>query len=306
MSVIIEGDAKKNLLTEAAGAVLWRKNESDEVEIAIIHRPRYGDWSLPKGKVESGESHIAAAYREVQEETGYESTFGPEIGQVIYKLESIPKVVRYWSAQASATPAGRPNVNEVDLIQWLDPVSAKEVLTNKDDRKIVDFFLDFGVDTFPIILLRHAKALKRTEWDGDDGDRPLEHKGQLQAKRLLPIYLPYAVSEIHTSDALRCSETISAIAHSLSYTPIFSSDLSEYGFSKDKNAPLDYVQNLMDRGISAVVCSHNPILPKVVKKLVGKKYFNSMDRELEPAQAIVLHCRGGEVVACDWIDEPSI
>ncbi len=186
------------------------------------------------------------------------------------------------------------------------PKKAKEKLTNKDDRAIVDFFLEFGADTFPIILLRHAKALKRTEWDGDDGDRPLEHRGQLQAKRLLPIYLPYGISEVHTSDALRCIETIDLMARLIEKTPIFSADLSEYGYAKDREAPLDYVQDLMNRGISAIVCSHNPIIPKVVKKLVGKKYFKSMDRELEPAQAIVLHCRAGEVVACDWIDEPLI
>jgi 8-oxo-dGTP diphosphatase len=66
-------------LIQAAGAVLWRKSDISQLEIAVIHRPRYDDWSLPKGKVESGESHISAGYREIQEETGYESTFGPEI-----------------------------------------------------------------------------------------------------------------------------------------------------------------------------------------------------------------------------------
>ena len=292
-------------LIQAAGAVLWRKSDKSKLEIAIIHRPRYDDWSLPKGKVESGESHISAGYREIQEETGYESTFGPEIGSVVYKLEGAPKEVRYWSAAANVK-TGNPNPQEVDEVLWLEPSKAKEKLTNKDDRAIVDFFLEFGADTFPIILLRHAKALKRTEWDGDDGDRPLEHRGQLQAKRLLPIYLPYGVSEVHTSDALRCIETIDLMARLIEKTPIFASDLSEYGFAKDKDAPLDYVQNLMDRGIPAIVCSHNPIIPKLVKKLVGKKYFKSMDRELEPAQAIVLHCRAGEVIACDWIDEPII
>jgi 8-oxo-dGTP diphosphatase len=292
-------------LIQAAGAVLWRKSDKSKIEIAIIHRPRYDDWSLPKGKVESGESHISAGYREIQEETGYESTFGPEIGSVVYKLEGAPKEVRYWSA-AATVKTGNPNPQEVDEVLWLEPSKAKEKLTNKDDRAIVDFFLEFGADTFPIILLRHAKALKRTEWDGDDGDRPLEHRGQLQAKRLLPIYLPYGVSEVHTSDALRCIETIDLMARLIEKTPIFASDLSEYGFAKDKDAPLDYVQNLMDRGIPAIVCSHNPIIPKLVKKLVGKKYFKSMDRELEPAQAIVLHCRAGEVIACDWIDEPII
>jgi 8-oxo-dGTP diphosphatase len=292
-------------LIQAAGAVLWRKSDISQLEIAVIHRPRYDDWSLPKGKVESGESHISAGYREIQEETGYESTFGPEIGTVVYKLEGAPKEVRYWAA-AATIKTGTPNPQEVDEVLWLAPDKAKEKLTNKDDRAIVDFFLDFGVDTFPIILLRHAKALKRTEWDGDDGDRPLEHRGQLQAKRLLPIYLPYGISEVHTSDALRCIETIDLMARLIEKTPIFSADLSEYGYAKDKEAPLDYVQDLMDRGAPAIICSHNPIIPKLVKKLVGKKYFKSMDRELEPAQAIVLHCRAGEVIACDWIDEPII
>jgi len=293
------------VLIQAAGAVLWRKSDNSQLEIAVIHRPRYDDWSLPKGKVESGESHISAGYREIQEETGYESTFGPEIGTVVYKLEGAPKEVRYWAA-AATIKTGTPNPQEVDEVLWLEPNKAKEKLSNKDDRAIVDFFLEFGADTFPIILLRHAKALKRTEWDGDDGDRPLEHRGQLQAKRLLPIYLPYGISEVHTSDALRCIETIDLMARLIEKTPIFSADLSEYGYAKDKEAPLDYVQDLMDRGSAAIVCSHNPIIPKLVKKLVGKKYFKSMDRELEPAQAIVLHCRAGEVVACDWIDEPII
>ena len=292
-------------LIQAAGAVLWRKSDKLKLEIAIIHRPRYDDWSLPKGKVESGESHISAGYREIQEETGYESTFGPEIGTVVYKLEGAPKEVRYWAA-AATVKTGTPNPQEVDEVLWLEPIQAKEKLSNKDDRAIVDFFLEFGADTFPIILLRHAKALKRTDWDGDDGDRPLEHRGQLQAKRLLPIYLPYGISEVHTSDALRCIETIDLMARLIEKTPIFSADLSEYGNAKDKEAPLDYVQDLVDRGIPAIVCSHNPIIPKLVKKLVGKKYFKSMDRELEPAQAIVLHCRAGEVIACDWIDEPII
>ena len=292
-------------LIQAAGAVLWRKSDKLKLEIAVIHRPRYDDWSLPKGKVESGESHISAGYREIQEETGYESTFGPEIGTVVYKLEGAPKEVRYWAAAATAM-TGTPNPQEVDEVLWLEPIEAKEKLSHKDDRAIVDFFLEFGADTFPIILLRHAKALRHTDWDGDDGDRPLEHRGQLQAKRLLPIYLPYGIAEVHTSDALRCIETIDLMARLLEKTPIFSADLSEYGYAKDREAPLNYVQDLMDRGIPAIVCSHNPIIPKLVKKLVGKKYFKSMDRELEPAQAIVLHCRAGEVIACDWIDEPII
>ena len=291
-------------LIQAAGAVLWRRNKEAQLEVAIIHRPKYDDWSLPKGKLERGESHIAAASREILEETGFEAIFGPEIGSVVYETEGAPKEVRYWSA-AAGEEITKPQIDEVDRIDWLIPKIAQERLTNIDDRTILEFFLEFGVDTFPIILLRHAKALKRSEWNGDDGDRPLEHRGQLQAKRLVPMYLPFKVREIHTSDALRCSETVDPMAKSLNINPICSTDISEYGFEKDREAPLDYVYDLMNRGISTIVCSHNPVIPKIVKKLVGKKYFKSMNRELEPSQAIILHCRAGEVIAVDWIDEPK-
>jgi 8-oxo-dGTP diphosphatase len=290
----------------AAGAVLWRQVGKKKLELAIIHRPRYGDWSLPKGKLDPNETMIGCAYREVMEETGYAPIFGPEIGDVTYEVDGVKKIVKYWSAQAIGEPTGTTDLQEVDQLLWLSPADAKKKLTLEDDKSLVDFFLEFNSGTTPLVLLRHAKAVKREDWDGDDGDRPLAQLGQLQAKRMLSLYLPYNISEIHSSDAQRCIETIDLMARLIEKTPIFSADLSEYGYAKDRKAPLDYVQDLMDRGASAIVCSHNPIIPKVVQKLVGKKYFKSMDRDLGPAQAIVLHCRAGEVIACDWIDEPIL
>ena len=290
---------------QGAGVVLWRVTKKT-TEIALVHRPKYDDWSLPKGKVEPGETHLACAAREAMEETGFEPVLGPEIGIAKYLAEGTPKEVRYWSARAIGTSNGPSDTHEVDQVIWLSVSDAKKKVSVDDDREIIKFFESFGINTTPIVLLRHAKALKREEWEGDDGDRPLDNKGQRQAKRMLSIYQNYGITEIHTSDAQRCIETIEPMAKSLKLNPIFSRDLSEYRYEKDKEVSLDYIQDLMDRGIPALVCSHNPIIPKLVKKLVGKKYFKSMDRELEPAQAIILHCRAGEVIACDWIDEPTI
>jgi len=290
---------------QGAGVVLWRVVKKT-TEIALVHRPKYDDWSLPKGKVETGETHLSCAAREAAEETGFEVVLGPEIGIAKYLAEGTPKEVRYWSAHAIGESHGPRDNHEVDQVIWLSVSDAKKKVSVDDDREIIKFFESFGINTTPIVLLRHAKALKREEWEGDDGDRPLDNKGQRQAKRMLSIYQNYGITEIHTSDAQRCIETIEPMVRSLSAVPIYSADLSEYGYAKDKDVPLDYVQDLMDRGVPALVCSHNPIIPKLVKKLVGKKYFNSMDRELEPAQSIVLHCRNGEVVACDWVDEPLI
>ena len=102
-------------IIQAAGAVLWRYSQK-KIEIALVHRPRYDDWSLPKGKVEEKESHIACAYREVIEETGYTPVFGPEIGEATYKVPEGKKVVRYWSAQAIGEAEGGVDTNEIDEI----------------------------------------------------------------------------------------------------------------------------------------------------------------------------------------------
>ena len=290
---------------QAAGAVLWRYSQK-KIEIALVHRPRYDDWSLPKGKVEEKESHIACAYREVIEETGYTPEFGPEIGQATYKVEEGKKVVRYWSARATDAVPTAIDKSEIDEVLWLEVKDAKKKLTLEDDRAIVDFFTEVGVDTIPLVLLRHAKALKREEWDGDDADRPLNNVGQLQTKRLLPQFFPYNLTEVHSSDAYRCMQTVEDFARALDLNLFIALDLSEDAFAKHKDAALDYVSSLMIDGKNVLICSHNPILPKVLKKLVGKKYFKEMDSKLEPAQAWVIHHRDGEVCAVDWVDAPQI
>ena len=94
------------------------------------------------------------------------------------------------------------------------------------------------------------------------------------------------------------------MARAMKLNAIYSADLSEYGFEKDKEAPLDYVQDLMDKGKSAIICSHNPILPKLLKKLIGKKNFKHMDQKLEPGEAWVLHYRDGEIVSIDYVEAP--
>ena len=295
----------ENPVIYAAGAVLWRFGAKKRIEIALIHRPRYGDWSLPKGKLDATETMIGCAYREVMEETGHSAIFGPEIGDATYVVDGVTKLVKYWSAQAVGEPTGKPNPTEVDEILWLSPADARKKLTLDDDRSIVDFFLEFGTGTTALVLLRHAKAIKREDWDGDDGDRPLGNIGQIQAKCLLSKYLPYAIKEVHSSDAMRCIETIEPMTRALQMHPIFSSDLSEYRFAKDKEAALDYAQDIMIRNQSAIICSHNPILPKVLKKLIGKKNFKEFDQKLEPAEAWVLHHRDGEIIAIDWISAPQ-
>jgi 8-oxo-dGTP diphosphatase len=103
---------------QGAGVVLWRVRK-EATEIALVHRPKYDDWSLPKGKVEPDETHLACAAREAMEETGFEPVLGPEIGIAKYLAEGTPKEVRYWSARAIGKSTGPRDTHEVDQVIWL-------------------------------------------------------------------------------------------------------------------------------------------------------------------------------------------
>jgi 8-oxo-dGTP diphosphatase len=124
----------------AAGVVLWRASPYDDgIEIALIHRPRYDDWSLPKGKLKRGEDYAAAALRETREETGLECVLGEPLPTARYLVEGRPKEVRYWAARAGA--GAFEASREVDRVIWLPPVAARHRLTHDRDRPLVDALL---------------------------------------------------------------------------------------------------------------------------------------------------------------------
>ena len=289
----------------AAGVVLWRRLTEDLLQVALIHRPRYDDWSFPKGKVELGESEISTAFREAFEETGYECTFGPELCTVEYLVGEIKKTVRYWSAQAIGEPAPVMDPSDVDQLIWLTIEDGYVKLSRAGDIEVLKSFEKFGADTIPLVLLRHGKAIAREEWFGDDGDRPLAQLGQIQAMRMLSRYLPFGITEIHTSDAVRCYETVTPMARSLSLDMIYWSELSEYAFAKDKKAAINVVNDIIESEARAFVCGHNPVLPGIVKKFIGKKSFKELEHGLLPGEAWILHHRDGEIVAIDWMPAPQ-
>ncbi|WP_030673386.1 NUDIX hydrolase [Streptomyces cellulosae] len=130
----------KEAPVRAAGCVLWRRSPVDgEPEICLVHRPKYDDWSHPKGKVKRGEDQLAGARREVAEETGYDAAPGAELSTVRYTANGRAKEVRYWAAEATGGTFA-PN-DEVDRILWLPPTAARNRLTQPRDRTLVDELL---------------------------------------------------------------------------------------------------------------------------------------------------------------------
>ena len=296
-------DAVKDIV--AAGSVVWRRNADDQIEVALIHRVKYQDWSFPKGKVEGEESLIACAFRETMEETGFDVRFGPIIGSISYSIGEVPKRVTYWSAKY-LSQHGNPNPSEVDEVRWMTVKQAREFLTRKLDIEILEKFEEIDLDTKPLILLRHAKAIERHDWAGEDTDRPLSSHGERQAKRLLSNLQPYAIEEMHSSSAVRCYETITPFARSMSIDFFFTDSLSEDVFNKDKERPIKYIHRLLVNDYPVLACSHNPILPEVISSFVNKFGIEVTAIKLEPGDAWVAHHIDREVVSVEFLPAPIV
>lgn len=290
----------------AAGGVVWRRDMEGEIEVLLVHRQRYDDWTLPKGKLEEGEALISCAYREILEETGLSVKLGPYIGAVEYFVPDGLKNVAYWSASLIEDNSSFHPNEEVDQIIWLDLQSAAFKATRDSDREILVRFSSTPYDSSALIMLRHGKALERTEWQGEDEDRPLQLVGQLQAKRMLSLYQVFGVDEIHTSDAVRCLDTVSLMAKSLQITPTITNAVSEYTYKKNKEKAIDYAKELIKKKKQVILCSHNPVLPRMMEKLTKKIDFDYPDNKLLPGEAWVLFHNKKEVLQIDRMAAPSV
>jgi 8-oxo-(d)GTP phosphatase len=172
--------------TLAAGAVLWRPGDGEAGTaplVAVVHRPRYDDWSLPKGKVDPGETEPITAVREVEEETGYVCELGRRLAAISYPVDLGTKKVRYWAGRAIGGEF-TPN-SEVDELVWLPTKDALKRLQYPHDRKVLRRFAKHPADTRTVLIVRHGTAGTKARYKGDDAKRPLDKRGRAQAESLV-------------------------------------------------------------------------------------------------------------------------
>lgn len=285
----------------AAGGVVWRLIEG-KLMVLVIHRTAYADVTLPKGKVDPGETLAETAAREIFEETGIQVALGIPVGVSRYRMPSKrQKIVHYWAAEATdaaiRASAFVPN-KEIAALEWLTPKKALGRLSYPVDVEILEQFMAFVDDgvlqTFPIVVLRHAKAKAREDWDGADAARPLTGRGTAQAAALVGRLRAFGVRKIVSSDAVRCVTTVTPLAAALGKTvvrtPLLSQDAWELGESD--------VRSVIGKRIRArkpaVLCSHGPMLPDVLTELalatgtMRGSYLGSASA-LEPAAFSVVH-----------------
>ncbi|WP_288766270.1 NUDIX hydrolase [uncultured Varibaculum sp.] len=286
-------------IVRSAGALVWRLRpeanpipgtmipaQRQDIQVLIVHRPRYDDWSWPKGKREPGEAIPATAVREVEEETGVPIRLGAPLTVQRYRLGArVTKEVHYWVGFPDVSPEtlrARPlaplaSTKEIDKCQWVGARKAMRLLTRRGDRRLLEELLtrlaERTLYTRTLAVLRHAKATKRSHWEGTEMTRPLSRRGSSQVLRLLPALSALGINQIITSPWRRCVATVAPYA-TLSGTPLKTeASFTEDAYREDSSKMRSVVRGLLtesklDAPASPLaICVHRPTIPGIIGEL---------------------------------------
>ncbi|WP_199178065.1 NUDIX hydrolase [Mycobacterium hubeiense] len=287
----------------AAGAVLWRSNgDSAAPEVAVIHRPRYDDWSLPKGKVDPGETEPVTAVREVREETGYHAHLGRRLGAVSYPVEQGLKKVWYWAARL-VDGEFVPNA-EVDKLLWLPVDEAMKHVVYPHDRKVLRRFARRPVDTQTVLIVRHGTAGSKSRYKGDDRKRPLDKHGRAQAESLVGQLLAFGASELYAAARVRCHQTLEPLAEELGVSIHNEPGLTEEAYADDRNAARRRVLEIAEAGGTPVICTQGKVIPDLISWWCERDGVRPQSKGNRKGSTWVMSLADGHLVAADHMGSP--
>ncbi|MEV6267740.1 NUDIX domain-containing protein [Kribbella sp. NPDC051936] len=280
----------------AAGGVVWRERRGTR-QVLLVHRPRYDDWSLPKGKLNAHEHVLLGARREIEEETGLQVVLGPPLGVQRYQIRknggTAQKLVHYWSAEPVSDSDFEPN-DEVDQISWLPVDKARAKLSYPRDVDILDVLDRVVPVVATVIVVRHAEALKRKDWDYKDSLRPLSTSGTAVAQRLTGVLAALGVNRIISSDAERCVATVTPYGALIDRHIHLWPQISERGYNTDPDGMRGLSERVWKPGKVTAICSHRPVLPALARELglkVGKFSTGAFLAAHRLADGTVIHER---------------
>ena len=270
-----------------------------------MHRPKYDDWSWAKGKLDPGEHPSVAAARETFEETGLVVRLGTPLPLAEYPIldatgAPATKMVHYWAAVV--TGGSGKLLHEIDEVAWVDVRTANVRLDYARDREqllaLVRAERAGELDTWPLALVRHAKATPRSKWKRDDRKRPLDAVGRAQATSVAAVLGAYGVTRVVSSSSVRCSATVQPYAASQGLRLRTRDGLSEEGYAENPDDAANELARLLARGEPAALCSHGPVLPSLLESLgsrVGAEHAGLTTRLDEAAKSAM---GKGEVLVC--------
>ncbi len=261
----------------AAGAVCWRVSDAGRLEFLAVHRPVHRDVSLPKGKVDPGETLPETAVREIAEETGLLIRLGTPLGVVEYELGGgKPKHVYYWAAEVDPHAIANSTFSsndEISDLSWIDVRKARKKLSYAHDADIVERFVELfergRARTFAIIALRHGKAMPRENWDGPDATRPLLQRGLDQSASVAHGIAAFGPTKLVSSPAVRCLTTIAPAARLTGLAVTERPEISQDDYRADAKAVTKVVAKRLAKRTTAVLCSHGPVLPQIIQAVAA-------------------------------------
>ncbi|MFT4086490.1 MAG: NUDIX hydrolase [Gordonia sp. (in: high G+C Gram-positive bacteria)] len=289
----------------AGGGVLWRRCSGGDVEVALVHRRRYDDWSLPKGKAECGEILVATAAREITEETGFDVRMGHQIRTVEYQLKSgARKKVGYWAAEAVG---GEFVTNhETDRLKWLSTAQAMAKTSYAADRKVLrDFTVEPVEELHSVAVVRHAKAGRRSRFRGDDRQRPLDADGRKQAQALVEVLGLFGVHRLYAADRLRCVQTFEPLAETLRTDVTVVPELTEEAYRADPDLALATLRELCaGRSPVRAICSQGKAIPPLLESWAGDDGVALPSSRNRKGSTWILTLRGDRLVFADYYPSP--
>ncbi|MBV9321912.1 MAG: NUDIX hydrolase [Mycobacterium sp.] len=287
----------------AAGAVLWRSVEgSSELEVAIIHRPRYDDWSLPKGKVDPGETAPAAAVREVHEETGHRAHLGRALATVRYPVPQGVKLVQYWAGRDRGGEFAASA--EVDDLVWLPAKDAMGKVSYPHDRKVLRRFMKLPADTETVLIVRHGTAGSKKRYKGDDRKRPLDKHGRAQAELLVGQLLAFGPMAVHAADRLRCVQTVEPLAEELAVEIDVEPTLTEEEYWHNRTKARRRVLQIAGAGGGRVICTQGKVIPDLIQWWCERDRVKPDKSRNGKGSTWVLSMHGGKLIDADHLAGP--
>lgn len=295
MPVRIHPRPLPSALVRAAGALVWRMRDEAcdggrtfsqvidprDIEVLVVHRPKYNDWSWPKGKTEQGELLTAAAVREVEEETGYVISLGQPLTVQRYRLgNGHIKEVYYWvGSLAGDSPATRVRVpveraprQEIDESRWVSCQEAEKLLTRRGDRRLLTELAALAQSgtlvTRPFVLMRNAQAVDRSQWNGLLSRRHLSREGVRQSFDVVSALSAFGVEDVHASSWMSDHRSVAPYAAAAGVKIHVHEQLTES--ARDANACVvrECVADLMTQSaVPMVVCVNQRVVPDVLDVL---------------------------------------
>jgi 8-oxo-dGTP diphosphatase len=288
-------------MIRAAGGVLWRLSVSGALEVALVHRPQYDDWSLPKGKLRHGEHPVVTACREVAEETGIQARAGKRLDIEHYATSLGPKAVEFWAMHGPDSPF-TPTA-EVDRRAWMALPDARWRLRHRLDAYMIgtlQTLADSTLTASTVLLVRNARAVPAGRGKGTEGDRPLGAGGRDQAEALRRALPAFGPSRLLSADGTRFADTMRPLGAELGLPVEPEPAFGEQEYAASPSRGMARILEIAGAGGTSAVCAPGAVIRHLLVALAEDSGLDVREYPAVKGSVWALFFSGRRLAAADY------